>query len=243
MSIARDFPKTDDKLSEKRELAAVPMNQLLAYQIGGVFLLAAMLMFGSAHGLIPRSLTNAGAPTCVGVALLGFLIWHFWPNLHVNAFSIGTLAPGVVTSRPAQATASAARGKRSAAPHPSVAKQPEVKWKTIIVGDSVAAAAEPVSTPLGRSAESADATPAAESSGSAYHDGGAKRVIKSIGHFLHVEEGLNGCRLGSQFQARHETGLTSFSTCQSVAAIVVDVLLPTGRRAWVNGCRSPAHVV
>jgi hypothetical protein len=163
------------------------MNQLLAYQIGGVFLLAAMLMFGSAHGLIPRGLTNAGVPICVGAALLGFLIWHFWPELYANARSIGTLAPSLTTSRPAPAApAPAARPKRSPAPHPTVAKQPEVKWKTTIVDDSVPAAAEPVSTPIGSPAESVDTTPAAESSGSAPHDGGAKRAIKSIGHFLHI---------------------------------------------------------
>jgi hypothetical protein len=162
------------------------MNQLLAYQIGGLFLLAAMLIFGSAHGLIPRGLRNAGAPICVGVALLGFLIWHFWPDLYASARSIGALAPSLTTSRPAPAVpASAALPKRSPA-HASPAKQPETKWKTIIVNDSVPVATESVSTPIAGPAESASTTPAAESSGSASHDGSAKRAMKSIGHFLHI---------------------------------------------------------
>jgi hypothetical protein len=163
------------------------MNQLLAYQIGGVFLLAALLMFGSAHGLIPRSLRDAGVPACVGVALLGFLIWRFGPDLYANVRAIGALAPSLTTSRRAPAAPTpAVRPKRSAAPHPSVAKQPEVKWKTIIVDDSVPAATEPVPAPIGSPAESADLTPSAESSGSAAHDGRAKRALKSVGHFLHI---------------------------------------------------------
>jgi hypothetical protein len=146
-----------------------------------------MLMFGSAHGLIPRGLRNAGAPICVGVALLGFLIWHFWPDLYANARSIRALAPNFVTSRPAPAAATpAARPARSSAPHSRAAKLPEAKWKTIIVDDSVPALTEPVPAPLATPAQSADTTPSAESSGSAPHHNGAKRAIKSIGHFLHI---------------------------------------------------------
>lgn len=173
--------------SARARIAAVPMNQLLAYQIGGLFLLAAMLMFGSAHGLIPRSLRNAGVPICVGVALLGFLIWHFWPDLYARVRSIRALAPSFTTSQPAPAAARpAARPTRSAAPHPRAAKQPEAKWKTIIVDDSVPAATEPVPTPPATPAQSTDTTPSAESSSGAPHDNGTKRAIKSIGHFLHI---------------------------------------------------------
>jgi hypothetical protein len=164
------------------------MNQLLAYQIGGVFLLAAMLMFGSSHGLIPRSLRNAGTTMCVGVALFGFLIWHFWPDLYAKARSIGALAPSLTTSRPAPAPAS--RPKRSAAPHASATKQPETKWKTIIVDDSVPAATGPVPTPSSGTGADTASKPAAESSssspGSSTNDSGAKRAIKSVGHFLHI---------------------------------------------------------
>jgi hypothetical protein len=164
--------------------------------MGAVFLLAAMLMFGSAHGLIPRSLRNAGAPILVGVALVGFLIWRFGPDLYTAARS--NAAPWFATAEPApvgpapSGKAPAARAAKSAAP----------SVKGIVIREVVSAPTEPArpaealiaAKPIAekpiaeKPIEVADAKPAApeSSSGSSPYDSGVKRAVKSVGHFLHI---------------------------------------------------------
>src|ERR1700677_2901799 len=102
----------------------------IAFEMGAVFLLAGLLMFASAHGFIPRSLRNIGAPILVGVALVGFLIWRFGTDLYANArsnvgpwFATSWFATSwFATAEPAQAEASPAGPAPSgkiAAPRPA----------------------------------------------------------------------------------------------------------------------------
>jgi len=88
----------------------------IAFEMAAVFLLAALLMFGSAHSLIPRSLGNAGGPVVVGALLLAFLIWRFWPDLYATARS--NAAPWLAAPSPA-ATAPAPAQPSPSQPAPA----------------------------------------------------------------------------------------------------------------------------
>ena len=58
------------------------MTSTLAYEIGALFLLAALLMYGTVGGFIPRSLsTGSGLPILLGVVVLAFAIYRFGPDL------------------------------------------------------------------------------------------------------------------------------------------------------------------
>jgi hypothetical protein len=181
------------------------MNSI-AYEMGAVFLLAAMLMFGSAHGFIPRSLRNAGAPIVAGVLLVGFLIWRFGPDLWENARSNGS--PWFASSQPAPAApassqpASSQPAPAGKAPAPRPAKSVAPGVTGIVIREVVPAPtelspAEPappviVAGPIADKpvAEKpigvADAKPAPESSGSSPYDSGVKRAVESVGRFLHI---------------------------------------------------------
>ena len=181
------------------------MDSILAYEIGAVFLFAAMLMFGSAHGLIPRSLRNIGVPIIVGVALVGFAIFRFGPELYANARSTAT--PWFAMPEPAPAEATPAEPQppapppaKSAATKAYAPKPADPGANSIVIRDVVSEPAQPAPSieaapPITAESQStkkvADATPLAYATGdspdgSSPYDSGAKRVVKSIGHFLHI---------------------------------------------------------
>ena len=54
------------------------MNSQLAYEIGAVFLLAALLMFGSVRGFSGRFRLGGGTMVALGVALVAFGVYHYW---------------------------------------------------------------------------------------------------------------------------------------------------------------------
>lgn len=175
--------------------------------MGAVFLLAAMLMFGSAHGFIPRSLRNAGAPIAVGVLLVVFLIWRFGPDLSSNFPS--TVEWAFPTSQPPSAEPSqAARPSPAAGPSQaasSPAKSAPASVKTIVIHEVAPARTQPAPAaealvapkpveekpveekPIAvKPTEVAEAKPTVESSGSSPYDSGVKRAVKSVGRFLHI---------------------------------------------------------
>jgi len=186
-----------------------------AYEIGAVFLLAALLMYGTVSGLVPRAL-KAGkpGPIVLGVALLGFVIYRYGPDLYAGWLSIGSVAPSLTSSRPTPAEPTPApRPVKSAASRANTQRQSNSSWKAIVLNDSVPAEPAPL---VGKPIEDVDAKPALESSAPTEHadttpaaasysatgdtgrkaaeksccnspyDSGAKRAIKSIGHFLHI---------------------------------------------------------
>jgi hypothetical protein len=176
------------------------MNSI-AYEMGAVFLLAAMLMFGSAHGFIPRSLRNAGAPIVVGVLLVGFLTWRFGPDLWENARS--NASPWFATSQPAPAEPSPSQpassqpapAGKAPAPRPAKSVAPSVTGiviREVVPSPIELSPTEPappviVAGPItDKPIEVADAKPAPESSGSSPYDSGVKRAVKSVGRFLHI---------------------------------------------------------
>jgi hypothetical protein len=166
----------------------------IAFEMGAVFLLAGMLMFGSAHGLIPRSVRNIGAPILVCIALFGFLMWRFGADLMANARA--NAAPWFATSASSQpAPAQPAPASPS---HAAKVAPPAVKG--IVIREVVSAPAEPgpaAVQPVAAKAipdmptpkipiEEADAKPAPQSSGNSPYDSGVKRAVTSVGHFLHI---------------------------------------------------------
>ncbi len=171
------------------------MISTLAYEIGAVFLLAALLMYGTANGLVPRSLrVGKTFPVLLAAGVLAFAIYRFGPDLYADWLSATAVAPGVPAIRPTPAGRTPAPGpaKSGAAPV-RAAKQPDTNRKTIIV-ESVPAPADPAATPVDKPAENAadaktvtDTKTAAKSSDSSPYDSGVKRAIKSVGRFLHVE--------------------------------------------------------
>jgi hypothetical protein len=179
------------------------MNSI-ACEIGAVFLLAAMLMFGSAHGFIPRSLRSAGAAIVVGVVLVGFLVWRFGPDLYSNFRSTVEWGFPSFQAPPPEASPSgpapAPHPAKSAASISTSVRQPDPNPTTIVIREVVPAPAEPTppaAQPIvetlptgkpiaGKPVQDADAKPAAESSGSSPYDSGVKRAVKSVGSFLHI---------------------------------------------------------
>jgi hypothetical protein len=161
----------------------------IAYELGAVFLLAAMLIFGSVHGFIPRSLRNAGVPVIVCVALFGFLIWRFGPDLWANARL--NAAPWLANSSASPASPAV----EVPAPPPLPAKPPVPSVKGIVIRDVLTPPEIPpvpevprriVVAPFEKPAEDADEKAAAEVAGSSPKDHGVKKAVKSVGRFLHI---------------------------------------------------------
>jgi hypothetical protein len=171
------------------------MISTLAYEIGAVFLLAALLMYGTANGLVPRSLrVGKTFPMLLAAGALAFAIYRFGPDLYADWRSASAIEPGVTAAQPAPAGRTPAPvPAKSGAPPATATKQSDTHWKTIIV-ESVPAAADPGAPPGGKPAENAadaktatDTKSAAKSSDSSPYDSGVTRAIKSVGRFLHVE--------------------------------------------------------
>jgi hypothetical protein len=173
------------------------MISTLAYEIGAVFLLAALLMYGTANGFVPRSLrVGKTFPILLAAAALVFAIYRLGPDLYEDWRSASAAAPGVTTAQPAPAERTPASGPTtSGAPPARATTQANTNWKTIVI-ESVPAAADPATTPGGKPAENAADTkiatatgiqPAAKSSAGSPYDSGVKRAVKSVARFLHVE--------------------------------------------------------
>jgi hypothetical protein len=167
------------------------MFTTFSYEIGGMFLLAALLMFGTLSGVIPSSF-QAGKliPIILGVLVLGFGIVHFGPNLAARWRS--TFANARSIASPRQPPAAAVHPTAPATSHAKSTKQPAPHWKTIVVGDSFAAPIQ--ATPNAAQAPPASASPevpeqARVTSSDSPPDHGIKRAVKSVGRFLHINRG------------------------------------------------------
>jgi len=167
-----------------------------------MFLLAALLMYGTLSGFIPPSF-QAGKliPIILGALLLGFGIFHFGPNLSAGWRSMFANATRIASPRQSPSVGAVAPHPTVPAPsHAKATKQSAPHWKTIVVDDSVFAATKPTlaspnpGPPASASPEvpeEAYAIPAAkpsgaESSADSHHDHGIKRAVKGVGRFLHI---------------------------------------------------------
>jgi hypothetical protein len=156
-----------------------------------VFLLTCLLVFGSAHGFLPRSLGKIGAPILVVGALIGFLIWRFGPDMPSDADAAMRSSSASDSTPNATSEASSSENAASAkATSPNLKKRaiPQQKYPSVngvvVIRHFVPATAEPA--PLKGPAAPQDALepgakPASESSDSpvsSLYDSGAKRAIK-----------------------------------------------------------------
>lgn len=161
------------------------MNQLLAYQVGGIFLLAALFMLGTMTGLVPKLFR--GNPTGIlgGMVAVGFVLYFYGPDILAwwrssqQPQAVSKTVPAVVAHSAAQPRSAAQPG----APQPSEpAKLPEPK--VIVWSDDV-----PIAQPKAADPEPAPSPePAAtvDPDENSPYDSKAKRAIKSIGRALHI---------------------------------------------------------
>ncbi len=150
---------------------------MLAYQIGAVFLLVALLMYGTVGGFTPQFLRNSRyLPALIIVGLIGFGFYQAWPSL---MSWIGSLSSSPAPQPTAAGPTPAPPVRRAA---PAQLKAPEVHWKTTVIDDTVPKVIDPPSTlaPESGPDPDSDLEPAKPS------EGKAKHAAKAVGRFFHV---------------------------------------------------------
>jgi hypothetical protein len=169
----------------------------IAFEMGAVFLLAGMLMFGTAHGFIPRSLRNIGAPILVVGALIGFLVWRFGADMSAHAReTIRSISGSGSTSSSDTPVASSGeppvRGK-AATPNPVISKQKYPSSNGIVIRDAgpteiqrIPPADSPVAEQSAHAPQAKQVPDSTDSSGSSPYDSGVKRAFVNVEHALHI---------------------------------------------------------
>jgi hypothetical protein len=160
------------------------MNSQLAYEIGAVFLLAALLMFGSMPGLSRRFKLGGGTTVALGVALVAFGLYHYWDQI------LALAAPSDSAGRVSAPTASAstsAPAKGTPAKHRST-RAPEPIEKTIVVEEvpaerTIVPALVQDKTPAAEKPETQSAPHPCEKSP---YENKARRALKSVGCGRHI---------------------------------------------------------
>ena len=142
----------------------------ISFEVGALLLLAAMLMYGTVTGFVPRMFRRGtAAPMFVAVAVAGFVVYRFGPDISSYA---GSLLP-----RPANAAAVVTQPAKQEAPR----KKPAVQnWRRTDVDAAPPVIVEPDPAPSDP-AKGADA-----SSDDSPYDSGIKRAAKHVGRFLHI---------------------------------------------------------
>ncbi|MBZ5677123.1 MAG: hypothetical protein LAP61_23000 [Acidobacteriia bacterium] len=189
------------------------MMTTVGYEIGAVFLLAALLMYGTRSGFsLPGLQAGKLIPIVLGVMVLVFGVHHLGPELAAGWRSMLMSPTSRESPRPAQVIEPVAPPHTSvvdtvpAPPSRSPAKatrQSTPQWKTVVVDESLP-------SPTERAQPSADSFPPAsppateqaptpqpekplsvESPDPSPHDHGVKRAFKRAGHFLHITREKN----------------------------------------------------
>lgn len=158
------------------------MDQTLAYQIGAMFLLAALFMAGSrAKSLLGYQTLRALRMTALiaGGALFAYIGYQKWPDIYAMARSAvaGPEAPAS-SATPAPAVVPASEVHRK----PKVPARPAAEQYILYSAPETptpSSAASPVAvSPVTPAVASEPGVPESSSRG--------KRVIKSVGRFLHI---------------------------------------------------------
>jgi hypothetical protein len=161
------------------------MNSQLAYEIGAVFLLAALLMFGSMQGLSGRFKLGGGTMVALGLALVAFGLYHYWDQILALAAPSDSAAR---VSAPAASASTSAPAKGAPAKHRPT-RTPEPIEKTIVVEEV------PTERAVAPPSKTEDKTPAAEKPEMQYapdpcekspYESKARRAWKSMGCGLHI---------------------------------------------------------
>ncbi len=145
----------------------------ISFEVGALLLLAAILMYGTVTGFVPRMFRRStAAPMFVAVAVAGFVVYRFGPDISSYA---GSLLP-----RPANAAAVVTLPAKEEAPRKVIKKPAVQNWRTTDVDAAVPVIVEPppaVSDPAKGIEASSEDSP---------YDSGIKRAAKHLGRFLHI---------------------------------------------------------
>lgn len=151
--------------------------QLFSYQIAGIFLLAALLMYGTIGGFAPRLLRDSRTLLMVaGAILVVFGLWKLSPQLSFDFLKSDSPVPAVSAPRPAATVPTPRR----------LAPKPESHRARVVVIQEVPR--DPLPRPTDEPAESSGAIDVQrqERSGPDPYESGVKRGAKAVGRFLHV---------------------------------------------------------
>jgi hypothetical protein len=163
------------------------MNAQLAYEIGAVFLLAALLMFGSVRGFSGRFRLGGGAMVALGLALAVFGLYHYWDQILALAAPSDSAAR---VSAPATSASTSAPAKGAAAKHRSTRAIESGPIEKIIVVEEVPA--ERVIVPPSKvedklpAAEKPETQSAPDPCEKSPYESKARRVLKSVGCGMHI---------------------------------------------------------
>jgi hypothetical protein len=161
------------------------MNSQLAYEIGAVFLLAALLMFGSVQGFMGRFRLGGGAMVALGAAVVVFGLYHYWDQILALAAPTDSAAhvsaPAAPASAPAPVKRTPARRGSTRAPEPTekIIVVEEVPAERIIVP------AAPEKSPTAEKPEIETRSVPDPCEKSPY-ESKARRAMKSMGCGLHI---------------------------------------------------------
>jgi hypothetical protein len=158
------------------------MNSQLAYEIGAVFLLAALLMFGSVRGFSGRFRLGGGTMVALGVALVAFGVYHYWDQILAFAAPDDSAAHVSAPASAPQANSAPAKHRSNRAPEsgPIGKIAPESgPIERIIVIEEV---------PSGRVMvpAAADKVEAPDPCEKSPYESKARRALKSVGCGLHI---------------------------------------------------------
>ena len=157
------------------------MNSTLAYEIGAVFLLAALLMFGSVEGFVSKSF-RFGPSTMVflGVAVLGWGVYRYGWDL-IRSWTPAGAATHLESSGPSAQHV-------ELPPRPIVRRQPASRVAAsdpVEILSPAAPLAAPSSAAPAPIPESAD-VPSPADNGPDPYESGLKRGAKRVGRFMHI---------------------------------------------------------
>jgi hypothetical protein len=162
------------------------MNSQLAYEIGAVFFLAALLMFGSLPGLSRRFRLGGGAMVALGVALALFGVYHYWDQILAlaaptdSAEHVSAPAAPSSTSAPAKSAPANHRSTRAPEPIEKIIVVEQVPAERVIVQapDKLPAVEKPeTETPPQSEPDPCEKSP---------YESKARRAMKSMGCGLHI---------------------------------------------------------
>lgn len=172
------------------------MDSTLAYEIGAVFLFAAMVMFGTWTGLTKKLFGLFGTKSIIALLAAGLcFVFYQYSSQILAALPLGSsessresavpASARAVPASPAVSTTSAASAMRSSRTAASSAK-PVEHWKTVVVEESTPAPqVAPPPAPIQETpaaVEPAKVDPCDKSQ----YQGKLKRWMKSAGCAIHV---------------------------------------------------------
>lgn len=163
------------------------MGSMLAYQIGAVFLLAALLMLGTVNGGTGKLIRLVGARKLAAVIMagVGWIVFQYRSDI-MAMVSLNETAPSTTSAPAAKSVPAPTETKRAAKPAVQsksfVPAEPPEHWKTVVVDDATPQAVPAAAPEKAALAEPESDDPCAKSQ----YQSKTKRWMKSVGCKLHI---------------------------------------------------------